>query len=171
MPRPEELIIEVQWDTDAKSVIGLAMTELQHLSERILVAVQRAALERGFHCGEIGVRISTDQEIRAINRRHLQHDYSTDVVSFPYSAVLPRVEGELIVSVETARRTATVIEDWSTAAELLLYVVHGVLHLCGMEDADECERQSMRVAEHKVLAACGIMASRNSDADASPTVD
>ena len=63
----------------------------------------------------------------------------------------PHLEGELIVSTETALREAAA-HGWSPQDEVLLYVVHGLLHLCGYDDLTDEARPSMRVREREVLA-------------------
>ncbi len=114
-----------------------------------------AARSRQFTDGEIGIRISDDPTIQQVNRRHLQHDYPTDVISFLYRSDLPRIEGELIVSVDTARRRSEEL-GWNTSHELLLYVVHGVLHLTGMDDHNPILRSEMRKAEEMIMTELGI---------------
>ena len=123
--------------------------------ERIDAIVHAATSHRGFSTGRIGVCVTTDDEIREINVRHLDHDYATDVISFPYLCQSPRVEGELVVSLETAvRESASVGWDWES--ELTLYIVHGVLHLCGMDDQSSSCRRAMRTAEQEVMRSLGI---------------
>ncbi len=63
----------------------------------------------------------------------------------------PHLEGELIVSTETALREAAA-HGWTPADELLLYVVHGLLHLCGYDDLTDEARPVMRAREREVLA-------------------
>ncbi|GAA4461070.1 rRNA maturation RNase YbeY [Novipirellula rosea] len=123
--------------------------------DRIRSAVTHATALRGYSCGEIGVRVSNDAEIRQINARHLDHDYETDVISFAYTDELPRIEGELVVSLETAQRVAERV-GWSVENELLLYVVHGTLHIAGMDDLQDDVRQEMRAAECQVMQSLGI---------------
>lgn len=123
--------------------------------QSIRAAVHVAALSQGYCRGQIGVLVTDDSTIHEINQRHLQHDYPTDVISFPYDRNDDEVEGELVVSVCTARRWAGEVGwDWQT--ELLLYVVHGTLHICGLEDTTDEQRQQMRGAERAALAQLGI---------------
>jgi len=133
-------------------------------ADRIRAAAAAAARLRGVTGGEIGIRLTTDPAIREINRAYLAHDYATDVISFGYAFRPPRVEGELVVSVETARREAS-RWGWSAAEELILYVVHGVLHVAGMDDADAAGRAAMRGAEADVLSGLGITTGRRRGTD------
>lgn len=126
------------------------------LSElRLRTAVAAAAAHRGFNLGEIGVRITDDPGIHQINRDHLGHDYPTDVISFPYHAAAPLIEGELVVSVDTAAERAADL-GWPMADELTLYVVHGTLHIAGMDDHDANDRAAMRDSEQEVMLQIGI---------------
>ena len=100
--------------------------------------------------GEVSVAVVDDATIHQINREYLDHDYETDVLSF----VLEKDEqhrflvGEVIVSADTAK---TVGEDVGvdTVDELLLYMIHGLLHLVGFDDKDPANREKMRQAERK----------------------
>ena len=123
--------------------------------EEICQIVTTTAKLRGFQRGQIGVRVTTNTEIHRINHTHLQHDYPTDVISFDYGSSENRIEGELVVSVETAEHEASVI-GWSSHHELTLYLVHGTLHIAGMDDQQASDRLEMRQAEHQVLAQLGI---------------
>lgn len=99
---------------------------------------------------EISLAIVDDPTIHALNRQFLEHDYATDVLSFVLhheDAISEgaELEGEIIVSRDTAGRVAPTY-GWTAAEELLLYVIHGALHLVGYDDrtvdgADEMRRQ------------------------------
>jgi len=118
-----------------------------------------AASQRGYASGEIGVRLTDDETIHKINAQYLDHDYPTDVISFPYDCQPDWVSGELVASVDTAFENAAIENadagDWDVARELVLYVIHGVLHITGMEDASDEQRRQMRTAERRVLEAIG----------------
>lgn len=137
-------------------------THLDVRGERIREVIDRVLREEGFSFGEISVALVNDAAIHKINRDFLGHDYPTDVVSFVLSSdstdlILERevdeksLEGELVISTETAVREA-VAHCWSADDELLLYVVHGVLHLCGYDDLTDDARPIMRRRELQVLA-------------------
>lgn len=120
------------------------------LVSAIRLAVRSAAELRGFCRGRIGVLVTDDETIREINVRHLNHDYPTDVISFTYSRSGDAVEGELVASLGAAQSEAPEA-GWDWRSELLLYVIHGTLHICGLEDSDEQQRREMRSAEQEVL--------------------
>ena len=104
----------------------------------------------------LGVALVDDAVIRVTNAEHLDHDWATDVISFPM-AEAPRIEGELMISADTARREASE-RGHSPYHELMLYAVHGGLHLLGYDDHNASDRRRMRAAERRVLARLGLPA-------------
>ena len=129
--------------------------ELPIGQNRITLAIQAAGRHCGFTSGSIGVRVTNDDAIRELNKKHLGHDYATDVISFGYSADVPNLDGELVVSIDTASREAQAV-GWPVANELLLYIVHGVLHITGMDDHDQSDRSEMRASEESIFLKLGI---------------
>ena len=103
----------------------------------------------------VSVSIVDDPTIHALNNEHLQHDWPTDVISFVFSSENGVVDGEIIASVDTARRLAEQTE-WRTKDELLLYIVHGLLHLAGLDDQTDDQQEEMRQAEQRCLVELGI---------------
>jgi len=114
---------------------------------------------------EIDIAILDDDAIHRVNAEHLEHDYPTDVISFLYSCSPEQeedfpedqlrgtglnLEGELLVSAQTAARMAREV-NWPAAAELTLYLVHGLLHLCGYDDLTDEEQVIMRSRERAIL--------------------
>ncbi|MGB7345782.1 MAG: rRNA maturation RNase YbeY [Pirellulaceae bacterium] len=162
-PPPSGSAIEVDLIVDADITSPLSVDE-------ILQAVRTAANQQGFHDGSIGVRITNDPTIRQINAQHLGHDYATDVISFGYDADPPRIEGELVVSVDTANQKALEI-GWPQKHEMLLYIVHGVLHITGMDDHEPSDRAAMRTAEENVFLYLGIQEISRCGADQPDEVD
>ena len=144
--QPTLLNIEIIVDEDVNYVAN---------EQRLRDACMAATSLRDFHQGEIGIRVTTDASIHQINRDHLGHDYPTDVISFPYAANRPHIEGELVVSVDTAAERANEL-GWSVDHELLLYVVHGTLHITGMDDHEPQDRLAMRRAEREVMLELGV---------------
>ena len=130
-------------------------------------SLQRVLAAEGAAAADLHVVLVGDAEIRRINRQHLQHDWPTDVLSFSYADETatdcdrwPRgqglaIDGEIVISAETAVREAP-RHGWSLRDELLLYAVHGCLHLCGYDDLSDAERPSMRRREREVLALFGL---------------
>jgi len=102
----------------------------------------------------LSVSVVNDARIHEINRDFLNHDYPTDVVSFDLSDEGPGVDGEIIVSVDHAR-SATGSDESEVAAELLLYCVHGLLHLIGYDDHQPGDRQTMHALQRQLLLDLG----------------
>jgi probable rRNA maturation factor len=114
----------------------------------------------------IGLILSDDAELAALNAEHMGHSGSTDVLSFPLDpssafTLPPRTRphlGDIVVSVEraieqaaTGRGGQTGDVRWSTADELRLLVTHGTLHICGWDHATPTEEAAMRSVEGRLL--------------------
>lgn len=104
---------------------------------------------------EISVALVDDATIHQLNRRYLEHDWPTDVLSFVLERDECRLEGQIVASAETAA-TAAAQFGWTPADELLLYVIHGTLHLVGVEDETPPQREEMRRREAECLARFGL---------------
>lgn len=130
-------------------------------AERLERAVRLALADKQYRWVEISVAVVDDAMIHQLNRQFLDHDYPTDVLSFALEDRPPRLEGEIIVSLDTAVRTAAEV-GWPAEDELLLYVVHGALHLAGMRDKGADDAANMHAAEAAVLKELGV---RRSAAD------
>lgn len=106
------------------------------------------------------ISIVDDETIQVMNREHLAHDWPTDVISFEFERKLNCADGEIIASWDTARRLHAQAR-WSTEDELLLYVVHGMLHLAGLDDQDDQQRLEMRRHEQECLSCLGVAGASN----------
>jgi probable rRNA maturation factor len=121
-----------------------------------LEAVVRAILEgERVRPAKVSVAIVDDGTIHRLNREYLQHDAPTDVLSFMLEQNEKTLDGEVVVSVDTAVATAARF-GWTTADELLLYVVHGTLHLLGYDDQSPDALREMRERERHYLLALGL---------------
>jgi probable rRNA maturation factor len=118
----------------------------------IVAAVREVLADHQVVEGDISVAIVDDATIRELNRRHLDHDYATDVLSFLLDRTGERLEGEVIVSADRARAVSPRY-GWADTRELLLYVIHGTLHLVGYRDETSADRQEMRRQERHYLRA------------------
>ncbi len=139
------LTIEVTREQDTLAVN-------QQRLRQVAAAILR---EAGVREGALSIAIVNDPTIHALNRQYLQHDYATDVLSFLLEREGDHLEGEVIVSNDTAARTAERL-GWPAEDELLLYVVHGTLHLVGYDDATDALRTAMQDAERRYLAQFGV---------------
>jgi probable rRNA maturation factor len=122
---------------------------------RLVEATRRILAEAGYKRGEVSLAVVGDAEMQSLNDRWLAHDWPTDVLSFVIDDDGVSLEGEIIVSAETASREAQAF-GWNAADELLLYVIHGALHLVGYDDHDDEDRAAMRAAERHHLASFGL---------------
>ncbi|MBC8626456.1 rRNA maturation RNase YbeY [Alloprevotella sp. Lung230] len=100
--------------------------------------------------GDINYVFCNDEEILDVNRRYLQHDYYTDIITFDYGRgnVL---SGDLYISLDTVRSNAELFGK-PYDEELHRVLVHGVLHLVGINDKGPGERELMEAAEDAALA-------------------
>lgn len=141
--------LEIEFHTDS-----VDLTTQDRLRSRFQNAAQWV-VER-FHKRRLIVSIAVvdDPTIQRLNGQHLQHDWPTDCLSFVFEPG-ESVHGEVIVSWDTASRLSSKA-DWSPEDEVTLYVVHGMLHLVGLDDSEDSSRCAMRLAERDYLLAAGI---------------
>jgi probable rRNA maturation factor len=104
---------------------------------------------------QVHLAVVDDAEIHHINRQFLAHDEPTDVITFVLEQDQQRLEGEIIVSADTAARLAADV-GWPLEHELTLYSLHGALHLVGYDDLDPDSAQVMRTKEAHYLQLLGI---------------
>ena len=105
---------------------------------------------------EISLAFVDNPTIHRLNQRYLQHDEPTDVLSFPLGeAKASKLSGELVLGVEVAVEQAGA-RGHDVQAELMLYVIHGLLHLCGHDDHDDADRAAMRQRERYYLRQLGL---------------
>jgi probable rRNA maturation factor len=124
-------------------------------AERLTAAVELVLRQAGVERATISVAIVDDATIHELNRRFLEHDYPTDVLSFVLDRDEQSLDGEIVASADTAARVASQL-GVTPADELLLYVVHGALHLVGYDDQDDESEATMRRREREVLSELGV---------------
>lgn len=112
--------------------------------------IKRVAASYNKRIGEIAYIFCSDEKILEVNRHYLQHDYYTDIITFDYCAG-DRLSGDLFISLETVKTNS---EQFQTPYEEELHrtIIHGILHLCGINDKGPGEREIMEEAENKALA-------------------
>jgi probable rRNA maturation factor len=132
-------------------------------------AVRDVLQGEGVRAASVSLALVDDAEIRRLNRQYLDHDYATDVLSFPLGQEDGYLEGEIVVSGQTAVRSADRY-GWSAAEELMLYVIHGCLHLTGCDDQSDTDRRKMRQLESKYMGHLGLTPRWDEEA-AAPEVD
>jgi probable rRNA maturation factor len=104
---------------------------------------------------EVSLAFVDNETIHALNKRYLDHDEPTDVLSFPLGEGKGGLSGELVIGAEVARDQAK-HHGHDVQAELALYVVHGLLHLCGYDDRDPPDAALMRARERHYLGILGF---------------
>lgn len=99
--------------------------------------------------GDVNYIFVDDETMLDINRRHLGHDYYTDHIGFDYSNG-DSLSGDIYISIDTVRTNAE-LYNVSPEEELRRIIIHGLLHLCGLRDKTDEERQLMQQAEDRAL--------------------
>ena len=115
--------------------------------------VKAVAASYGKKVGEIAYIFVDDEEILRVNREYLQHDYYTDIITFDYTEG-DTISGDLFISLDTVRTNAEQF-DKPYDEELHRVIIHGILHLCGINDKGPGEREIMEAAEDKALELLG----------------
>lgn len=112
--------------------------------------IRQVAASHGKRCGDISYVFCDDEKILEVNREYLQHDYYTDIITFD-DTVGDLISGDIFISLDTVASNAEKFGQ-PYRLELLRVVIHGVLHLCGINDKGEGERAVMEKAENDALA-------------------
>jgi len=127
-----------------------AVTMPSILPQTIIQWVEQVASTYGRRVGDINYIFVSDERILEVNRQFLGHDYYTDIITFCYNEQ-HIISGDLYISLDTvasnAQQVGTTYEQ-----ELHRVIIHGVLHLCGINDKGPGEREIMEAAENKALA-------------------
>jgi len=111
--------------------------------------IRRVAATYGKKVGEVGYLFCDDEHILEVNREYLQHDYYTDIITFDYCED-DVVNGDLVISLDTVRSNAELFGK-NYDEELHRVIIHGILHLCGLNDKGPGERELMEAAEDRAL--------------------
>lgn len=112
--------------------------------------VKAVAATYGKKVGEIAYIFVDDEKILEVNRQYLQHDYYTDIITFDYTEG-DTISGDLFISLDTVRTNAEQVGA-TYEQELRRVIIHGILHLCGINDKGPGEREIMEAAENRALA-------------------
>ncbi len=107
--------------------------------------------------GDINYIFVSDERILEVNREFLGHDYYTDIITFDYTE-RDILAGDLFISLDTVRSNAVLL-DAPYEQELHRVIIHGVLHLCGINDKGPGEREIMEAAENQALSLLHAMQS------------
>ena len=112
--------------------------------------IRAVAATYGKRVGDVNYIFCNDERILEVNREYLQHDYYTDIITFDYTED-DTISGDLFISLDTVRTNS---EQFATEydEELHRTIIHGILHLCGINDKGPGEREIMEAAENRALA-------------------
>lgn len=129
------------------STDGVRMPKIKKRETTAWIKAVAATYNR--RIGEVGYMFVNDEKILEVNNEYLGHDYYTDVITFDYDEG-NIVNGDIIISLDTVRTNA---EKFGKQYEDELYrvIIHGILHLCGINDKAPGEREIMETEENKAL--------------------
>ena len=130
------------------NTIDVKMPDLPHRATTAWVRAVAAAY--GKRVGEVAYVFCSDEKILEVNRQYLQHDYYTDIITFDYTRG-DVIGGDLFISLDTVRSNAELFAK-PYDEELHRVVIHGILHLSGINDKGPGEREVMEEAENRALA-------------------
>ena len=111
--------------------------------------IRAVAATYGKRVGDVNYIFCNDERILEVNREYLQHDYYTDIITFDYTED-DVISGDLFISLDTVKTNS---EQFATGydEELHRTIIHGILHLCGINDKGPGEREIMEAAENRAL--------------------
>ena len=132
-------------------------TRMPDIKKRPTTAwIRNVAVTYGKKVGDVNYIFCNDERILEVNREYLQHDYYTDIITFDYCddellmGHRDTISGDLFISLDTVRTNAEQFEQ-PYERELHRVIIHGILHLCGINDKGPGEREIMEEAENKAL--------------------
>lgn len=129
------------------NVIDIQMPNILH--RETTAWVRAVAASYGKRVGEVAYVFCNDDKILEVNRQYLQHDYFTDIITFDYCEG-DMISGDLFISLDTVRSNAELFNK-PYDEELHRVIIHGILHLVGINDKGPGEREIMEAAENKAL--------------------
>jgi rRNA maturation RNase YbeY len=119
--------------------------------------IKTVAKSYGKSVGDIAYIFCNDEKILEVNRQYLQHDYYTDIITFDYCedlvemGISDTISGDMFISLDTVRTNAAGL-GVDYLQELHRVIIHGILHLLGINDKGPGEREIMEAAENNALA-------------------
>lgn len=127
---------------------GVSMPKIRR--REVTAWIRSVAARYGKHVGDVAYMFVSDERILDINRQFLAHDYYTDIITFDYNE-RQTINGDIAISLDTVSSNALMLhKDYNE--ELHRVIIHGILHLCGLNDKTPEEREVMQLAEDEALA-------------------
>ena len=111
--------------------------------------IRKVAALYGKRAGNISYIFCSDEKILEVNKQYLQHDYYTDIITLDYSEGT-KISGDLFISLDTVKSNSDMFGT-NYVEELHRIIIHGVLHLCGINDKGPGEREIMTAKENEAL--------------------
>ncbi len=124
--------------------------ELSH-PEQLVVWITSVIKEYAFEVGEINYIFCSDEYLLNINKEYLDHDYYTDIITFDQSEDDGLITGDIFISIDRVKENANQLHI-SFNDELNRVMIHGILHLVGINDKTPSEKSEMRKLEDHYLA-------------------
>ena len=118
---------------------------------KIRLLIKKLTLEEEKGLSFLNIIFCSDKYLLEINKKHLKHDYYTDVITFDYSEKNKNIEGDIYISVDRVKENATKYKQ-NKSVELIRTIIHGVLHLSGYKDKTKKEKEIMTTKENKYLS-------------------
>jgi rRNA maturation RNase YbeY len=116
--------------------------------------IESVANKHDREIGEISYLFCDDEKILEVNQEYLNHDFFTDIITFDYSEE-NTISGDIIISLQTVESNSQMYKTEYTE-ELHRVIIHGILHLCGLNDLTDDEEKTMREAEDEALEMLSI---------------
>lgn len=138
----KKFLFMITYNTD-----GVRMPDIK--KRKITAWIKAVAASYGRKTGEIGYMFVDDEKILEVNNEYLGHNYYTDIITFDYDEG-DVINGDVVISLDTVRTNAELFGR-NYDEELHRVIIHGILHLCGINDKGPGEREIMEAAENRAL--------------------
>lgn len=132
---------------------GIKMPKIKRRD--ITAWIKKVAANHGRKVGDVAYIFCSDDKILEVNRDYLQHDYYTDIITFDYCED-DVISGDIFISLDTVRSNSEQLA-LPYEQELHRVIIHGILHLCGIDDKGEGEREVMEAEENTALGIYNLM--------------
>lgn len=113
--------------------------------------VKNLSVELNFSIQTLEINFISGEEIQVINKSYLEHNYTTDIITFNYSTTVKLLDGEIFISVDDAKQNAEKFKV-SLSDELVRLIIHGILHLLHFDDKTADDKKIMKRMENKLLS-------------------
>ena len=113
--------------------------------------IKSLSVELNFLVSNLEINFISGEDIHAMNKSYLKHDYTTDIITFNYSDSLQQIDGEIFISIDDALSNSKKFRV-TLSDELVRLVIHGILHLLGYDDQNLTDKKIMKRLENKLLS-------------------